>query len=95
MRIASKIDTNQPEIVRALRRAGASVQILSMVGRGCPDVVVGFRGQTYLLEIKDGSLPPSKRTLTPDEKQWHAKWRGHVDIVESIEDALRAIGAID
>lgn len=94
MRVASKIDTNQPAIVRALRQVGASVQILSAVGRGCPDIAVGFRGCNYLLELKDGDKVPSKRKLTPDEIEWHDAWHGQVAIVESIDDALRAIGAI-
>jgi hypothetical protein len=94
MRRASKVDRNQPKIVSALRAVGATVQHLHAVGRGCPDLACGYRGVTYMLEIKDGTLPPSKRKLTADEQRWHEGWRGHVAIVESIEDALREIGAI-
>jgi len=89
-----RIDENQPEIVDNLRKAGATVQILAGVGKGCPDLLVGFRGQNFALEIKDGNKPPSARKLTPDEKRWHDKWRGQVVVVESTDDALRAIGAI-
>ena len=92
MRRASKIDRNQPEIVDALRRAGASVQPLHSVGQGCPDLAVGFRGQTYLIETKDGSLPPSRRKLTPAQTEWHAAWRGHVAVAKNISEALDAIG---
>lgn len=87
-----RVDSNQPAIVQALRQAGCSVALTHMVGRGFPDVVVGRQGLSYLLEIKDGDLPPSKRRLTPDEERWHADWDGHVCIVESIEDALAAVG---
>ena len=91
MRRAARVDANQPEIVAALRRCGCTVQSLAMVGKGCPDLLVGFRGQNVLLEVKDGAKPPSRRRLTPDETTWHASWRGQVVTVASIEDALNVI----
>lgn len=93
MRIASKVDTNQTDIVQALRKVGCTVQILSMVGYGCPDILCGRAGQNYLLEIKDGAKSASRRKLTPDEMTWHETWRGQVAIVDSIEAALRAVDA--
>lgn len=45
--MAKRTDGNQAEIVRALRSAGATVQTLHTVGKGCPDLVVGFRGNNY------------------------------------------------
>ena len=91
---AARIDRNQPEIVAALRKVGASVQPLHTVGGGCPDALVGFRGMWRLLEIKDGLKPPSERKLTPDEETWHALAQAPVSVVNSIEQALQAIGAI-
>ena len=92
MRRAAKVDDNQGEIVAALRSAGCSVTSLASVGRGCPDLVVGRAGVTYLLEVKDGRKPPSKRRLTSDEKAWHGAWRGQVAVVESVQDAFKAVG---
>ena len=92
MRRAARIDANQPEIVAALRGVGASVQPLHMVGGGVPDLLVAHRMQTYLIEIKDGSKPPSARKLTQDQIQWHDDWRAPVHIVETVADALRVIG---
>lgn len=92
MRRAAKVDDNQSEIVDALRRAGCSVCILSGVGRGCPDLAVGLRGRTYMLEIKDGRKSPSKQRLTPDEQAWHDAWRGHAAVVRSVDEALDAVG---
>lgn len=89
-----RVDDNQPAIVSALRQVGATVQVLSMVGCGCPDIAVGYRGQNFFFEIKDGVKPASKRKLTGDEQIWHDNWRGHVAIVESVDDALQQIGAI-
>lgn len=92
MRRAAKVDRNQPEIVGALRAVGASVQPLHAVGQGCSDLLVGFRGVNHCLEVKDGSLPPSRRKLTPDQVEWHASWRGSVVVVNNIAEAMQAIG---
>ena len=88
---ARRTDGNQAEIVAALRAAGCKVQILSMVGKGCPDLLVCFFDQmdwiTVLMEVK---MP--KETLTPDEIQFWSSWPGLKFIVRSAEDALRQIG---
>jgi len=93
MRRAARIDANQNEIVQVLRDVGASVAITSMVGSGFPDIVVGFRGRNYLIEIKDGSKPPSKRKLTPDEQEFFDTWRGKVFVANDVNEALSIIGA--
>jgi hypothetical protein len=89
-----RTDRNQPEITRALRLAGASVEHLHEVGKGCADILVGFRGTNYVMEIKDWQQPPSRQRLTPDEQRWHATWQGQVAIIKSVDEALRLIGAI-
>ena len=94
MRRAAKVDDNQPEIIAALRKIGATVQPLHSVGSGCPDLLVGFRGANFALEIKDGSKPPSARKLTQDQVDWHGGWKGQVAVVCNINEALFAIGAI-
>lgn len=94
MPYARKVDANHTAIVRALKAVGASVQSLAMVGNGCPDLLVGFRGQNFALEVKDGEKSPSRRVLTPDEEDWHSEWRGSVVTVHTVDEALRTIGAI-
>ena len=92
MRRAAKIDRTQPDIVAALRSVGASVQSLASVGGGVPDLLVGFCGQTLLIECKDGALPPSGQALTPDQIAWHAAWRGlPVWVIRSADEALEAL----
>lgn len=91
MRQAARVDANQSAIVAALRQIGASVQPLHMIGKGCPDLLVGFRGVNFILEAKDGRKPPSARKLTPDEWKWHDEWRGIVFIVYSPEDAVNVV----
>lgn len=80
-----KRDGNESEIVKALRRVGASVQPLS--AKGCPDILCGFRGVNILLEIKD-----AKGEETDDQKQWAALWQGQRAVVRSVDEALAAIG---
>lgn len=85
---SSRVDANQPAIVAALRSVGATVQHLHTVGHGCPDLLVGRSGATYLLEVKS-----DKGKLTPQEQEWHDTWGGKpVSIVRTIEEGIRAIG---
>lgn len=89
MRRAAKADANQPVIVAALRRCGFVVAHCHAVGGGFPDLVIARRGWTGLVEVKDGSKPPSARKLTPDEAEFHAKWPGEIYILETVEDVLK------
>lgn len=89
-----RVDHNQKEVTSALRRIGASVAILSMVGKGVPDLLVGYHGKNYLIELKDGEKVASKKKLTDDEKDFHAIWKGRIDIAESWQDAFKVIGAM-
>lgn len=71
-----RVDANQSDIVEFLREAGASVHSLAAIGGGTPDLVVGYKGMTFLMEVKDGSKPPSERKLTADQEKWLAAWKG-------------------
>ena len=91
MRKYGKVDANQTEIVRALRGLGASVQSLSSVGNGCPDLLVGYRGRNFLIEVKaeDGSL-------NNDQSEWIIHWKGPVPIIarsarEAVDQILGAV----
>jgi len=88
MRRANRIDANQNEIVNALRKVGAYVRIVTM-GDGVPDLLVGYRGFTILMEVKDGNKTPSQRKLTEAEQKFFDEWTGGlIAIVQSVEDAL-------
>ena len=89
------LDANQAEIVKALRKVGATVQPLHRVGQGCPDLAVGHGGVNHMIEVKDGSKQPSARGLTDAQFRWHSLWAGQVSIAESVDDALRIIGVIE
>ena len=88
MRRAARVDANQAQIVSALRAAGAYVWII-----GLPvDLLVGYKGHTMLVEIKDG---PNKR-LTALQQAFFAKWAGGTLVrVDGPEAALAALRVID
>lgn len=85
---AAKIDRNQPEIVKALRDQGVSVQHLHSVGAGCPDLLCATAGHTFLVEVKDGEKAPSAQKLTPDQVAWHHDWKAPVHVINCIADAV-------
>ena len=88
--MAKRTDSNQAEIVKALRAVGASVESLHTVGKGVPDLLCGFRGSTFLLEVKT-----STGKLRPSQIDWRGAWYGHQPItVHSVDQALAAIGAV-
>lgn len=92
MRRHGRTDANQAEIIKTLRAVGCTVAVTSAVGNGFPDLVVGFKGASYLLEVKDGSLSPSRRALTDAEQAFKDTWRGHYAVVNDKFEALRAVG---
>ena len=81
------VDKNQAEIVSALVKVGASVHITSDVGDGFPDIVVGWRGGNFLLEIKT-----REGRLNKAQKRWHGRWRGQHAVVRNVDEALAACG---
>ena len=91
MRRAARTDANQAEIVKALEEAGASVTLLHRVGEGCPDLLVAAFGCWAMVEVKDGSKPPSARKRTPAQIKWWDKniHGGPRAIVTDVEGALR------
>lgn len=87
MRYAARVDANQEQVVSALRAAGAYVWII-----GLPvDLLVGYQGHTFLMEVKDGS----KKRLTKLQEDFFQSWTGGTLCrVDGPESALRALGVI-
>lgn len=97
MRYAAKVDANQPEIVKALRDVGCCVALTHAIGDGFPDLIACKPFYPYelkLLEVKDGAKPPSARKLTPDQEAFHAKWKGPIYVVKSVDEALDVMGIV-
>ena len=83
MRRAARVDVTQPDIVKALRKIGAEVTYLHVVGQGCPDLLVSFRQRWWVIECKadDGDL-------TTDQKQWIGRQHAPTYVVRSAEEAV-------
>ena len=84
---AERIDRNQPDIIKDLRKVGADVFII----RKPVDIMVGFRGRTYIFEIKDPEKDKTHRQLTRDQKTFFEMWRGQVDKIETSAEAIKII----
>lgn len=81
-----RVDEIQPAIVSALRAAGCTVQSLTSVGNGCPDLLVARAGKLWLLEIKSGS-----EDLNAVQLAWLNGWNSPVHVVRSVEQALSVL----
>lgn len=79
-------DANEPDIVADLKKIGASVVRL----HHC-DLLIGYRGKNILVELKDGSKPPSRTKLTPDQVIFQAEWRGQYAVAHSFDDVLHIL----
>ena len=90
-RYARRVDDNQREIVKGLMKIGCLVHDTSDAGKGFPDLVAGYKGKLFLLEIKDGNKSPSRQKLTPVQEEFHRLWHGYVTVVNSLEEAINAV----
>lgn len=91
---AKRVDQNQAMIVEALRRAGATVTVLTQ-GRGLPDLLIGVshngRAMNVLIEIKN---PAGRCDLTDAERRWISAWKGQVAICRTPEEVLAVLDDI-
>jgi Holliday junction resolvase len=81
-----RVDANQREVVDALRKFGCTVQCLHMVGKGCPDLLVGYQGMNILIEVKVGD---AKQTQA--EKEWSETWKGDYSIARTPGHAIEIV----
>jgi Holliday junction resolvase len=91
---AHKVDLNQAGIVKRLRMIpGVSVVDTSIMGKGFPDLVIGYRGRNYLFEVKN---PDKKKLypydLTPAQVKFLHSFRGDVHIVVDYENVCKILG---
>lgn len=93
MGFPKRVDSNQKEITALFRKMGASVLVMSELGKGAPDLAVGMNGCTYLVELKDGSKSPSAQKLTPCEQLFFHTWNGHVCIINSLEQVIEFVNS--
>lgn len=78
----AKRDKNEIEIVRALEKIGCSVCRLNQP----LDLLVGYRGTTYLLEVKT-----DKGKLTKAQEAFLSEWRGSLAVIRTPEQAISVV----
>ncbi len=76
-----RVDSNQAEIVKDLRKLGYSVI------PGHDDILVGKNGRTYWFELKENS----KSKLQPSQEELLEEYQGHYKIVWSLDMILEDI----
>lgn len=81
-----RVDKNQKLIVSFLRELGCTVLVLSQVGNGSPDLLVGFRGRNILMEVKNEG-----EELRSNQKKFIGEWKGNAYVVRTRHDALLAL----
>jgi Holliday junction resolvase len=81
-----KRDANERPIIDALQAIGATVEQLPG-GRGRPDLLVGHRKITFLLEVKVHGAK-----LNPLQVEFHGAWRGApIHVVHSPIEAIMVV----
>ena len=92
-RKAAKVDSNQPEIVKALRLIpGVTVEV------NHDDLLVGRLGQNYWIELKEpetvspvtGKVRPS--AIKDSQHKLLVEWQGQYAICWELEQILEIIG---
>ena len=104
MKRAAKVDKNQPEIVKALRRCGAVVLLTHQI-KNAFDILVGYRGGLFILEIKNPEYLPKvynrerlEKELSEGESECMNKFKKvgvPYHIVATIEEAIDVINKKD
>ena len=85
-------DANHKEIRNAFEKLGCSVVDLSPLGKGVPDLLIGYSGICCIcVEVKDGTRPPSARKLTKDEEKFRMNWTGGYRLVQNVDDVTKTV----
>lgn len=91
IRTKARKDANHKKIVEGLRKFGASVLDVSQL-KNCFDILVGYNGLEFIMEIKDGNKPRSSTKLTKGELKFKQEWKGsEYHVVYSLEEAIKTI----
>jgi Holliday junction resolvase len=86
--LAKRVDINQKQLFKDLRKLGCVVTDLSKVGKGVPDILVSYQNHWYVFEIKNPEQAKSNQQLTKDEQRWVNRQKAPVYIITDIGDAI-------
>lgn len=92
-RQAARVDDNQSDIVKELRKLGYTVYL------DVDDILVGKGGFNFWYEIKNPDTVSQKTGKIREsakkegQKELEKKWKGHYRIVSSLEEILNDMSA--
>jgi Holliday junction resolvase len=89
MKLRARVDKNHKSIVDCFRKLGCSVLSLSSQGKGCPDLLISYQKQCYLIEVKDigGKLRES-------QKEFMRTWGSPVYVVRSNNEVVSLLNKL-
>lgn len=92
MTYAKRVDLNHADVVKTLRSLGAGVVDMSRVGQGFPDLLVHYKGQCVLVEVKSGET----KKFTTAQLKFMENWQGPTVVrINDIDGAIRLIKVLD
>ncbi len=89
--IATRVDDNQAQITKDLRKIGCAVTPIHTVGKGVSDLLVSYEKKWFVFELKDGSKVKSAQNLTNDEIKWIEAQKATVFIVRNTAECLKVL----
>lgn len=93
MRWAAKLDANHNEVREHLEKNGYTCFSTAQLGHDFPDLIVARDKFTGLVEVKDGSKPPSRRKVSHGQESFRKTWPGIVITALSGPHALMQLEA--
>jgi hypothetical protein len=89
---AKRTDKNQQLLMDTFRSLGATVHDLSKCGNGIPDLLIGYKNHTCLVEIKSSDKAP----YTKHQKDFLATWKGGmIARIDNVDCAIRLIKVLN
>jgi Holliday junction resolvase len=89
MKLRARIDKNHKSIVECFRKLGCSVLSLSSQGKGCPDLLISYQKQCYLVEVKD-----TGGKLRESQKAFMRNWGSPVYVVHSTNEVVSLLNKL-
>ena len=89
MKQRARVDKNHKSIMQCFRKLGCSVLSLSSQGKGCPDLLISYQMQLYLVEVKD-----TGGKLRESQKEFMRTWGSPVYVVRSKEECVSLLNQL-
>ena len=89
--VSQGIDKNQAYIIEGLHVVGASTLRLNSLGGGVFDILIGYNGRNYLMEIKNPCTSHGQG-LSPEQMEFQKHWNGGCFVCRTLEEVFLVLG---